>query len=394
VFETTTGVAKMWTGSTWSAIQSDFLHIMADDSTILQAQLPLGHIALSQSSGNMFINRATGWAQWGIRTYADRAAMMADSPADNSIAVADNRMYIRVAGAWVGMPVQSYPTEADLQADSPPDGTIAMAEDTGLVFGRANGAWQRVNSPTMTVAATAPTAPVLGDLFYDTTASTASIYDGSSWSEIAGGNEIAVTQTMPTVKNEGDLWWQPSVERMRIYQNGAYHWAEPSAIRFAHWTTNSSQSLFNFPASQFPEKYMRLRGLIYSTGVRRLMLIGQRNGSWIDWDDLMNWGFCLEMAYNGANPFFERPDQWAETNAGMYLHKSDLNLNEPMLLDLRMDFVASEPMFSMRLVGKSSAFAITSTIDASMKAGFWNTRMSSIGLKGGDMQGRLTVEWA
>ena len=64
------------------------------------------------------------------------------------------------------------------------------------------------------------------------------------------------------------------------------------------------------------------------------------------------------------------------------------------MIDLRMDFVASEPMFSMRFVGKSGSVAFTTTIDASMKSSFWNTRMSGIGLKGGDIQGRLTMEWA
>ena len=112
---------------------------------------------------------------------------------------------------------------------------------------------------------------------------------------------------------------------MRVYQNGAYHWAEPSATRFAHWSANGSQAMFNFPAEQIPEKYMRMRGLIYNVSASKLMLIGQRgNGNWVDWGDLMNWGYCLEMNHLGTNNIFERPAGWALGNGGLYIHKLGL----------------------------------------------------------------------
>jgi hypothetical protein len=160
----------------------------------------------------------------------------------------------------------------------------------------------------------------------------------------------------------------------------------------------NNQSLFDFPAAQRPEKYVRLRGMMFNGNSSRMMLIGKRGGSWIDWDGLVNQGYCLEANHQGSNVYYGAPDDWAESNAGMYLHLLGLSASVPMILDLRIDFIGgSEPIMTSRFVGKSGSVAFTSTIDTSVHQSAWNTRMSSIGLKGtgaGQFQGRMMVEWA
>jgi hypothetical protein len=353
----TTGIPYIWDGSNWVEVALPVIVRVADDNAALNDPLPDGTVILSEATGNI----------WTVET----------------------------GGGRLSLGLRVYPTQASLNADTPPNGTLAFATDTGEFSVRTGGAWAALAHQGVTVGTAAPTTPVTGDLWLDTSANKLKFYSGTGWVEVGGG--AAVTSSMPPNPQDGDLWWQPSVERMRVRQGGSWHWSEPSATRFASWVVNN-QTLFDFPADQKPEKYVRLRGMMFNGNSSRMMLIGKRGGAWIDWDGLVNQGFCLEANHQGSNVSYAAPDDWAESNAGMYLHLLGLSANVPMILDLRIDFIGgSEPIMTSRFVGKSGSVAFTSTIDCSVHQGAWNTRMSSIGLKGnggGLFQGRMMVEWA
>jgi hypothetical protein len=311
---------------------------------------------------------------------------------------ASGNIWTKTPTGLLPLGIRTYITAASLTADTPPDGTLGFAVDTGEFSVRTGGVWAALAHQGVYVGTTAPANPVAGELWLDNTTAASPIlkfHTGTAWVPVKSG--IDVTNTGPASPKDGDLWWQPDAERMRVRESGSWHWAEPSAVRFASWVVNN-QSLFDFPAAQRPEKYVRLRGMMFNGNSSRMMLIGKRNGAWIDWDGLVNQGFCLESNHQGSNITYAAPDDWAESNAGMYLHLLGLSANVPVMLDLRIDFIGgSEPMMTSRLVGKSGSVAFTSTIDCSAHQGAWGTRMSSIGLKGtgaGLVQGRMMVEWA
>lgn len=66
----------------------------------------------------------------------------------------------------------------------------------------------------------APTKPISGMLWYDTSTAKIKVYDGSKW-KTTGGSEISTTQ--PTGLTEGDLWWNSSTNQLYA-RNATNEW--------------------------------------------------------------------------------------------------------------------------------------------------------------------------
>ena len=76
------------------------------------------------------------------------------------------------------------------------------------------------NSITLPRMAAAPSSPVAGDAYYNTTANTAYVYNGTAWVDLAasggtgGGNTIYYQTTQPTSANAGDIWYDSDDEAL------------------------------------------------------------------------------------------------------------------------------------------------------------------------------------
>jgi hypothetical protein len=194
---TTSDQAFVWDGTAWNPIAPAAITTYATDADVLNdLAAPPGTYGTAMDTGNLYIRVKGGisgqpptqqpdtWRMVGVRTYVDMATLLADiTQADGTIAVAmaEQSVWLRAGGNWVPQSPVHYTTEALLMAATPPDGTIGMAKDTGLIYGRMNGAWRRVNSPTITVGSVQPASPALGDLFFDDATGTGMVWQGAQW---------------------------------------------------------------------------------------------------------------------------------------------------------------------------------------------------------------------
>ena len=202
---TTSGQAVVWNGARWNAIVPTTIASYPSDSAILSDNVAAaGTYATSTATGNFFIRfdqaGTLKWRQIGIAHYATQAGMLADNPADGTMAYAldvdlffaykngqwhpesellmpeatllglapgvigqrgiatdTGRNFTWTGTAWVGDPFRTYATQAALFADlTPPVGVIATAQDTSLVFMKGQAGWQGVN-----VAGSAPVGEVI-----------------------------------------------------------------------------------------------------------------------------------------------------------------------------------------------------------------------------------------
>ncbi|MBL6663660.1 MAG: hypothetical protein ISP71_06090 [Flavobacteriales bacterium] len=71
------------------------------------------------------------------------------------------------------------------------------------------GTLQDVTSNVVTTSATAPTNPVEGDVWFDTTTNISKIYDGSVW-KVIDLDKVTSSATAPTTPVEGDIWFDTS----------------------------------------------------------------------------------------------------------------------------------------------------------------------------------------
>ena len=149
---------------------------------------PNGSKALEMSEGLDYTYAQGAWRPQSIWVKTEAEIQASADRMEGQLAIASDtgHVYSWHAGQWMSSQVRYYTTETDLLNDTPTDGIIAMAEDTGLVFGRTGGSWRRVNSPTITVAGTAPTTPAAGDIYLDNNTGATTIYDGNKWVNISG----------------------------------------------------------------------------------------------------------------------------------------------------------------------------------------------------------------
>ena len=80
---------------------------------------------------------------------------------------------------------------------------------------------------------TAPTAPLPGQLWYDSTNSLLKVYDGSDWKPISSSASGA---TQPANPITGDLWWDSSNSQLNVWSGAAWIVIGPS------YTTTSGTS--------------------------------------------------------------------------------------------------------------------------------------------------------
>ena len=89
----------------------------------------------------------------------------------------------------------------------------------------AQGGQQGGGGATVTVSDTAPTTPVLGDLWWKSDEAELKVFysdvDSSQWVDASpdagGGVSVSVSDTEPAVKGLGDLWWKSNEGQLKIY---------------------------------------------------------------------------------------------------------------------------------------------------------------------------------
>lgn len=167
IVDTTSKASFIWDGLKWVPIVPPSIVSYSNDSDILNdAAATAGTYAFSAASGNLFVRYNNGakdvWRQVGVRTY---------------------------------------PTEAGLLADTPSDGAIGFAADTGVVFYRANGAWQNGSIFTDTQTNLLAVTPRPGQIGVTTDTSRFFVGDGTGnwvgqpWLEFA--TEVALKAATP-----------------------------------------------------------------------------------------------------------------------------------------------------------------------------------------------------
>ena len=70
----------------------------------------------------------------------------------------------------------------------------------------------------------APTAPLRGELWFDTNTGQLKVYDGSAFEPAGGANSSAGQPTSPTA---GDLWHETGTDQVYVYTGSAWHLIGP-----------------------------------------------------------------------------------------------------------------------------------------------------------------------
>uniref|UniRef100_UPI002621C75F hypothetical protein n=1 Tax=uncultured Polaribacter sp. TaxID=174711 RepID=UPI002621C75F len=71
------------------------------------------------------------------------------------------------------------------------------------------GTITKIRNNQVTTSATAPTTPLEGDFWFDTTTNISKIYDGTSWLTV-DEDTVTSSATAPTIPVEGDIWFNTS----------------------------------------------------------------------------------------------------------------------------------------------------------------------------------------
>ena len=73
-----------------------------------------------------------------------------------------------------------------------------------------------------------PASGTVGDIYFNTTTNTVKVYNGTSWTTIAGGGgSITVSGTAPSSPTSGALWFDSNTGQLFIYYSG--YWLEVGA---------------------------------------------------------------------------------------------------------------------------------------------------------------------
>ena len=88
--------------------------------------------------------------------------------------------------------------------------SIANAQEVRVIDNK--GTIKTVKNNKVTTSLTAPTTPLEGDVWFDTSATSAvsKIYDGATWL-IIDQDKVTTSATAPTIKNIGDIWLDTTV---------------------------------------------------------------------------------------------------------------------------------------------------------------------------------------
>lgn len=115
--------------------------------------------------------------------------MAAEAPANPQIGDAwydTTNKFLKIydGSAWaLAMPNRVYVSASDPSTSTTVNGDIWFDTNKNTLYVRANGAW--VADTTRVNVGTAPTAPVRGDIYWDSTAGCLKIYDGTAWQTVA-----------------------------------------------------------------------------------------------------------------------------------------------------------------------------------------------------------------
>ncbi len=84
-----------------------------------------------------------------------------------------------------------------------------------------------IHSANVIRAATPPSTPVEGDLWFNTSNNTIRIFDGTTWINILAGNTgatVDVAAAAPTTVNNGLLWYDTTNGQLKVYLSSTSSW--------------------------------------------------------------------------------------------------------------------------------------------------------------------------
>ena len=104
------------------------------------------------------------------------------------------------------------------------DGTINTSSSMTLVGKNYAGCGEFLNEDIIRLLengsnTTAPSAPLTGQLWWDSTNSLLKVYNGSVFKSISGARSSAST---PSSNVTGDLWWDTTNEQLKVYDGSAF----------------------------------------------------------------------------------------------------------------------------------------------------------------------------
>lgn len=102
------------------------------------------------------------------------------------------------------------------------------------------GTLQDVTVNKVSTSNTAPSNPVEGDVWFDTSTNISKIYDGSIWKTI-DEDKVSTSTTVPTTPVEGDVWFDSVNDSIKIYDGS--DWKILSSIEVDGDTTNEIQGI-------------------------------------------------------------------------------------------------------------------------------------------------------
>jgi hypothetical protein len=124
---------------------------------------------------------------------------------------ATGNIWTQTANGLLSLGLRVYATQANLTADTPVDGTLGFAVDTGGFSVRTGGVWATLAHQGVNTGSAAPTTPVAGNLWMDTSATEPSLkfYTGAAWLE-AGGKQITVgpLSQRPNPMEDGSIYME------------------------------------------------------------------------------------------------------------------------------------------------------------------------------------------
>ena len=97
--------------------------------------------------------------------------------------------------------------------------TLTFAQEFKVIDNK--GTFRTVTFNNVTTATTAPTSPVEGDVWFDTTTNNSKIHDGSSWIIIDEDTVNAGTNA-PTTPVQGDIWFDTANDITKVWDGGAW----------------------------------------------------------------------------------------------------------------------------------------------------------------------------
>ena len=104
------------------------------------------------------------------------------------------------------------------------DGTIDTTTDLTLVGKNYNGYGEFLNENTVKLLenfanTSAPTSPIAGQLWWDTTNSLLKVYTGAAFKTVSSSTASA---SAPSSNVTGDLWWDTTNGQLKIYNGSTF----------------------------------------------------------------------------------------------------------------------------------------------------------------------------